>query len=211
MLNGGKPEEIFAERLAETICDAQDVLDVGTSPRFAKELRRYEQWFAGKRYVAASYEPSQTYGAYNCDCHQDIQAMSFADESFDAVLCIEVVEHVADPFAAARELRRVLRPGGTAAAQDPLPFSVSRKGERLPLTRARQLSGLLALDARRAGATLPRLSRRPRPSPRRAHRVSARSVSPCSLVQCAAAACSSRCGGLSAARQGHQSSSAHGN
>ena len=112
MLNGGKPEQIFAERLAETIRDAHDVLDVGTSQRFAKELRRYEQWFAGKRYVAAGYEPSQTYAAYSCDCHQDIQAMSFADESFDAVLCIEVVEHVADPFAATRELRRVLRAGG---------------------------------------------------------------------------------------------------
>jgi len=85
MVNGGKPEQIFAERLAETIRDAQDVLDVGTSQRFAKELRRYEQWFAGKRYVAAGYEPSQTYGAYNCDCHQNIQAMSFADESFDAI------------------------------------------------------------------------------------------------------------------------------
>ena len=65
MLNGGKPEQIFAERLAETIRDAHDVLDVGTSQRFAKELRRYEQWFAGKRYVAAGYEPSQTYWAYD--------------------------------------------------------------------------------------------------------------------------------------------------
>jgi SAM-dependent methyltransferase len=128
MLNGGKPERLFAQHLAEVLRDAGDILDVGTSQRFAKELRPYEAWFADKRYVAAGYQPSQTHGAYNCDCHQDIQAMTFADESFDAVLCIEVVEHVADPFAAARELLRVLRPGGQLLLTTPFLSQFHGKG-----------------------------------------------------------------------------------
>ena len=128
MLRGGKPEKLFAQCLEETICDARDILDVGTSQRFAKELRPYESLFAGKRYVAAGYQPSQAFGAYNCDCHQDVQAMSFDGDSFDAVLCIEVVEHVADPFAAARELFRVLRPNGRLLLTTPFMYQYHGKG-----------------------------------------------------------------------------------
>ena len=86
MLRGGNPEKHFAEALVETVRDSQDILDIGTSQRFAKELRPYEGLFKGKRYIAAGYQPSSAYGAYNCDCHQDIQNMTFADASFDAVL-----------------------------------------------------------------------------------------------------------------------------
>ena len=122
MLAGGKPEKLFAQRLEETIHGAEDVLDVGTSQRFAKELRAYEPWFAGKRYVAAGYEPDQTLGVYSCDCHQNIQQMTFADASFDAVLCIAVIEHVDDPFAAARELWRVLCPNGRLLLTTPFLY-----------------------------------------------------------------------------------------
>lgn len=127
MLRGGNPEAHFAAALTEAVRDSQDILDVGTSQRFAKELRPYEGLFKGKNYIAAGYQPSRAYGAYNCDCHQDIQNMSFADASFDAVLCIEVLEHVADPFATARELARVLRPDGTLFLTTPFLYNYHGK------------------------------------------------------------------------------------
>lgn len=43
---------------------------------------------------------------------EDVQALSFADGSFDLVTATEVFEHVADDAAGFREVRRVLRDGG---------------------------------------------------------------------------------------------------
>ncbi|EXJ15986.1 hypothetical protein D779_0734 [Imhoffiella purpurea] len=40
------------------------------------------------------------------------EVLPFADDSFDAVLSIAVLEHVKDPFQCAREIARVLKPGG---------------------------------------------------------------------------------------------------
>ncbi|GJE56445.1 MULTISPECIES: class I SAM-dependent methyltransferase [Methylobacterium] len=41
------------------------------------------------------------------------EALPFLDDSFDGVLSIVVLEHVRDPFTCAREIARVLKPGGT--------------------------------------------------------------------------------------------------
>lgn len=40
------------------------------------------------------------------------ERLPFKDDSFDAVMSMNVLEHVKDPFQAARELMRVLKPGG---------------------------------------------------------------------------------------------------
>ena len=55
------------------------------------------------------------------DYHYDITALKFADESFDAVVCHSILEHVAYPQKAIGELHRVLKVGGRIWVQ--LPFS----------------------------------------------------------------------------------------
>ena len=50
----------------------------------------------------------------------DISDMSFADASFDLVLCSHVLEHVSDDHRALGEMRRVLKPDGVALLQHPI-------------------------------------------------------------------------------------------
>jgi SAM-dependent methyltransferase len=47
------------------------------------------------------------------------EPLPFADEAFDAVVMKDLLEHVADPVALAREARRVMRPGGLLFACSP--------------------------------------------------------------------------------------------
>ena len=53
----------------------------------------------------------------------DVFRLPFPDGAFDRAICSEVMEHVHDYRAAARELARVVRPGGTAAVTVPTATS----------------------------------------------------------------------------------------
>jgi len=54
------------------------------------------------------------------------QQLPFADDSFDAVFSLDVLEHVNDPFRCAAEIRRVLKPGGYLYLD--LPFLQAEHG-----------------------------------------------------------------------------------
>lgn len=48
----------------------------------------------------------------------DVHALDFPDDTFDVVHAHQVLQHVADPVQALREMRRVCTPGGIVAARD---------------------------------------------------------------------------------------------
>jgi SAM-dependent methyltransferase len=80
----------------------RDVLDVGVYNRRA---------YFGPGYL--------TVGQYTEDIKADLCALPFLEARFDGVVLTEVLEHCTDPFAAIREVHRVLKPGGTLLVTSP--------------------------------------------------------------------------------------------
>jgi SAM-dependent methyltransferase len=65
---------------------------------------------------------------HTCRVAAPVDALPFADESFDLVTCSWVMEHLADPRRAFAQIARVLAPGGhwiflTPNARNPLTFA----------------------------------------------------------------------------------------
>ena len=83
------------------------VLDFGCGDR------RYERLFTATGTIYRGFD-----GAWNprADLVGEADAVPVSDAAYDIVLCTQVLEHLPDPGATIRELRRIVRPGGRILA-----------------------------------------------------------------------------------------------
>ena len=79
----------------------------GVSTR--KFMRDSTGGYSGSRYLVPDTRRGEIVGKFSC---QDIEQLTFADESFDLFITVDVLEHVLRPDRAMLEISRVLRPGG---------------------------------------------------------------------------------------------------
>ena len=95
--NEGNPYPVIFDKMLAELPDNALVLDCGSGDRC----------FADQRVI--NFEFCQFRSP---DVFGDGHKLPFKDNSFDFVLSQAVIEHVYDPFQAAREIFRVLKPGG---------------------------------------------------------------------------------------------------
>ncbi len=87
-------------------------LDLGSG-----DLRQARDWMAAMRQAGEC--PA---GADALAVQADARWLPFPDAAFDRVIVSEVLEHIAEDITVLREVRRVLRPGGTIAVTVPRWF-----------------------------------------------------------------------------------------
>jgi ubiquinone/menaquinone biosynthesis C-methylase UbiE len=79
----------------------------------SQDFGRYDGEGNGKGLQTGKWEQSRL------DIESDITQIPEPDSSFDAVMCIEVLEHLPQPVDALRELCRLLKPGGVLILSAP--------------------------------------------------------------------------------------------
>ena len=92
----------------------------------------YRQLFAHCRYETQDFanlnDEQLRHGGYgSIDYRCDIASVPVADASFDAILCTEVLEHVAQPITVIKEMARLLRPGGRLLLTAPLGSGIHQE------------------------------------------------------------------------------------
>lgn len=96
----------YMREVAQQIPPNNLVLDAGAGDT------RYRLLFEGRRYVGVDAAVGKGLQYAGLDALSNLEALPFADQTFDAALCMNVLEHVRHPDICLREIYRVLKPGG---------------------------------------------------------------------------------------------------
>jgi SAM-dependent methyltransferase len=113
--------------LYDVVCDLvgrlelrEPIVEFGSLQVEAGQPNDLRPLFPGRRYIGTDLRSGP-----GVDRIEDLRALRFADGEVGTALCLETLEHCADPIAAARELRRVLTPdGGICVLSSPMLIGI---------------------------------------------------------------------------------------
>ena len=101
----------------EDLSPLESVLDVGCG------VKPYKKYIKAKKYIGIDVEVSGHDPAnINADQYFDGLNIPFEGNTYDMVICMDVLEHAVDPDRLVREIYRVLKPGGLLYISVPFIF-----------------------------------------------------------------------------------------
>jgi SAM-dependent methyltransferase len=109
----------FLRSAADLLPPDARVADVGAGDAPYRELFDHVD-----EYVTIDWEHSVHEGGRKVDLVASAESIPVPDESFDAVLLTQVLEHVPEPARVLRELHRILRPRGSLFLTAPLVWEL---------------------------------------------------------------------------------------
>lgn len=105
---------------ANNISKGSKVLDIGAGGCPHKDKFNHCEYFT-QDFIQLSDSQIQNQEGYGkIDYVSDILNIPVPAESYDVILCTEVIEHVPDPISAIKEISRILKPGGILLLTAPL-------------------------------------------------------------------------------------------
>ncbi|MSS83994.1 class I SAM-dependent methyltransferase [Actinomycetaceae bacterium WB03_NA08] len=116
--------ENSAAYLLPFLNDDVHLLDIGAGPGtitadFAEKVKHVTATEIGIEQLSLSKQTMSERQISNVSfAVENVEKLSFPDDSFDVVHAHQVLQHVSDPVQALREMRRVMRPGGIVAVRD---------------------------------------------------------------------------------------------
>ncbi len=84
--------------------------------------------FPDAKFVTRSeyFDDVERGGCKNNIRSEDLQALTFPDNSFDVIIALDVFEHIKDPMKAFSEVRRVIKPSGVGIVTFPIDERVKK-------------------------------------------------------------------------------------
>ena len=120
-------DEFFRSKMTKILADKKSIVDIGGSLRISSKrgnrINPDMKWISNMiNQNSVDYKIMDVVPDYNPDIVGDIHNMPFADNSLEAIICMAVFEHIENHLKAAKELYRVLKPGGYCLVQAPFLY-----------------------------------------------------------------------------------------
>ncbi len=114
--------KLFIQRLSKETVAGRKMLDVGAGQS------QYKPYFQHLEYVSQDLGiGDETWDFSKIDIISEIYSIPVSDQSFDYILCTQVMEHLKYPHEAFKEFSRILKPGGQLFVTCPLTWKEHQK------------------------------------------------------------------------------------